>query len=44
MNKRLRTVIVSMVLIILFTQSACAIGIMPYADSEFNIASASLSS
>lgn len=32
-----------MVLIILFTQSACAIGITPYADSEFSIASASLS-
>lgn len=44
MNKTLRTVIVSMVLIILFTQSACAIGITPYADSEFSIASASLSS
>lgn len=44
MNKTLKTAIVSMALIILFTQSAFAIGITPYADSEFSIASASLSS
>ena len=44
MKKKLIATVVSVILLVLFAQNACATGIAPYADSEFSIASASLSS
>lgn len=44
MKKKLIAAVVGVILLVLFVQSACATGITPYADSEFSIASASLSS
>lgn len=44
MSKKLKVSLVFMILLTLFSQSACAINITPYADSEFGMASASLSS